>query len=88
MGKTRLKKEKWTLSVDRRIKGTVIKEAKKLGIYPVEFIESLVREKFNPFGHSDVKDEGEYVRKLRETDKHKNDRKFIEEIRRWESLNS
>ena len=88
MGKTRLKKEKWTLSVDRRIKGAVIKEAKKLGIYPVEVIESLVREKFNPFGHSDVKDEGAYVRKLREADKHKNDQKFLDEIRRWESINS
>jgi hypothetical protein len=88
MGKTRLKKEKWTLSVDRRIKGAVIKEAKKLGIYPVEFIESLVREKFDLFGHSDVKDEGGYVRKLRGADKHKSDREFLEEMRRWESINS
>ena len=88
MSKKNLKKEKWTLSVDRRVKEAVIKEAKKLGIYPVEFIESLVRENFNPFGHSDVKDEGAYVRKLREADKHKSDQKFLEEIRRWESINS
>jgi hypothetical protein len=88
MSKRILKKEKWTLNVDSRVKGVVIKEAKKLGIYPVEFIESLVREKFNPFGHSDVKDEGAYVHTLRGEDKHKTDRKFLEEIRRWENINS
>jgi hypothetical protein len=54
----------------------------------VEIIESLVREKFNPFGHSDVKDEGAYVRKLRGAEKHESDREFLEEMRRWESINS
>ena len=43
MNKNKLKKEKWTLNVDQRIKGVVIKEAKRRGIYPVQFIESLVR---------------------------------------------
>jgi len=88
MNKNKLKKEKWTLNVDQRIKGVVIKEAKRRGIYPVQFIESLVREKFNPFGHSDIDDEVAYVRKLRKLDSQGSDQAFIEEIRRWEKINS
>jgi hypothetical protein len=76
------------LRVDRRIKGAVINEAKKLGIYPVEFIESLVKENFDPFDHSDVKHEGATLRKLYGTDKHKNDREFLEDTQRWDSINS
>ena len=88
MAKPKLKKEKWTLNVDQKIKGVVIKEAKRRGIYPVQFIESLVREKFNPFGHSDVADEAAYVRKLRKQNSQGSDEKFLEEIRRWEKINS
>jgi hypothetical protein len=51
----------------------------------VHLLESLVREKFNPFGHAD---ELAYVRKLRKGDKEKNDEAFLEEIRRWERINS
>lgn len=82
------KKEKWTLSVDQRIKGAVIKEAKRRGIYPVELIESMVREKFNPFGHTDIADETTYVRQLRDKNQATDDRTFIEDIRRWEKINS
>ena len=88
MEKGKLKKEKWTLNVDQKIKGVVIKEAKRRGIYPVQFIESLVREKFNPFGHSDIEDEAAYVRKLRKRGSRGTDQAFIEEIRRWEKINS
>jgi len=88
MNKNKLKKERWTLNVDQRIKGAVVKEAKRRGIYPVQFIESLVREKFNPFGHMDIGDEAAYVRKLRARDNSGDDQTFIEEIRRWEKLNS
>jgi hypothetical protein len=88
MNKNKLKKEKWTLNVDQRIKGVVVKEAKRRGIYPVQFIESLVREKFNPFGHSEIDDEVGYVRKLRKPNIPENDQTFIEEIRRWEKINS
>jgi hypothetical protein len=88
MAKPRLKKEKWTLNVDQKIKGVVIKEAKRRGIYPAQVIESLVREKFNPFGHSDIEDEAAYVRQLRKQDNKGSDRTFIEEIRRWEKINS
>ena len=88
MRKNKLKKEKWTLNVDQKIKGVVIKEAKRRGIYPVQFIESLVREKFNPFGHSDIEDEATYVRKLRRQTSRGTEKKFLEEIRRWEKINS
>ena len=84
----RLKKETWTLNVDRGVKSAVIKEAKRRGVYPAQVIESMVREKFNPFGHSDIKDEAAYVRRLRDKDRHANDKKFLEEIRRWEKINS
>lgn len=88
MEKNKLKKEKWTLNVDQSIKGVVIKEAKRRGIHPVQVIESLVREKFNPFGHSGIADEAAYVRKLRKPDSQTSDKEFIEEIRRWEKINS
>lgn len=88
MAKARLKKEKWTLSFDRNLKNEVIEEAKKQGVYPVQVLESLVREKFNPYGHSDIKDEVGYVRRLRKQDKSKKNTEFLEEVRRWERINS
>jgi hypothetical protein len=88
MGKASVKKEKWTLTFDRRLKGAVVKEAKKRGVYPVQVLESLVREKFNPFGHTDIKDEAAYVRRLRKRNSGKSDEEFLEEIRRWERINS
>ena len=88
MSKAKLKKEKWTLTFDRRLKGAVMREAKRQGIYPVQVLESLVRERFNPFGHTDIKDEVAYVRRLRKKDKGKSDEEFLGEIRRWEKINS
>ena len=88
MATNRLRKETWPLNVDRRVKSAVIKEAKRRGVYPAQVIESMVREKFNSFGHSDIKDEAAYVRRLRDKDRHANDKKFLEEIRRWEKINS
>jgi hypothetical protein len=88
MASNKLKKESRTLNVDRRIKGAVIKEAKRLSVYPVELIESMVREKFNPFGHTNIKDEAAYVRRVRDKDRNISDKKFLDEIRRWEKINS
>jgi hypothetical protein len=88
MAKPNVKKEKWTLTFDRRLKKAVTQEAKRQGVYPVEVLESLVREKFNPFGHTDIKDEAAYVRRLRKKDRGKSDKEFLEEIRRWERINS
>ena len=88
MGKPGLKKEKWTLSFDRRLKGAVIEEARRRRIYPVQVLESLVREKLNPFGHADIKDEVAYVRRLRTRDRRRSDDEFLKEIRKWERINS
>jgi len=76
------------LTFDRRLKGAVVQEAKRRGVYPVQVLESLVRERFNPFGHTDIKDEVAYIRKLRKKDKGKSDEEFLEEIRQWERINS
>ena len=88
MGKAKLKKEKWTLTFDRRLKEAVVREAKKEGVYPVQVLESLVREKLNPFGHTDITDEVGHLRRLRKEDRGKSDKEFLEEIRRWERINS
>jgi len=87
MSKAKLKKEKWTLTFDRNLKEEIVEEAKRQGVYPVTLLESLVREKFNPFGHADIKNELAYVRKLRKQNKETNEA-FIEEIRRWERITS
>jgi hypothetical protein len=50
MAKAALKKEKWTLSFDPRLKNLLIKEARKKGVYPVNLLEEIVRERYNPFG--------------------------------------
>ncbi len=83
MPKTALKKEKWTLSFDPKLKEAVIREAKSRGVYPVNYLEELVREKINPYGHTDVKDSVKYVRELRKKSKDKTDDSFLEEILKW-----
>lgn len=88
MGKSKLKKEKWTLTFDSRLKGAVLEEARRQGVYPVAILETMVRERFNPFGHTDVKDEEAYVRRLRLKDETQNDKEYLEAIRRWERVNS
>ena len=83
MPKGALKKEKWTLSFDPKLKDAVVREAKAKGIYPVSFLEELVREKINPYGHTDVKDSVKHVRELRKKSKDKTDEAFLKEIIRW-----
>ena len=83
MPKTALKKEKWTLSFDPKLKEAVVREAKIRGIYPVNYLEELVREKVNPYGYTDVKDSVKYVRELRKKSKDDTDDKFLEEILKW-----
>ena len=61
MPRAALKKEKWTLSFDPALKSAVVKAAKRRGVYPVTVLENLVREKFNPYGHTDVDDSADYV---------------------------
>lgn len=88
MAKALSKKEKWTITFDRRLKSAVVREARRQGVYPTQVLESLVKEKFNPFGHTNIKDEPAYVRRLRRKDRDGSDEKFLEDIRRWEKINS
>ena len=83
MSKTTLKKEKWTLSFDPRLKEAVRREAKARGMYPVNFLEELVRERINPYGHTDVKDSVKHIRELRKKSRDRTDEKFLEEILKW-----
>ncbi|MBI4698850.1 MAG: hypothetical protein HY758_08105 [Nitrospirae bacterium] len=83
MPKAALKKEKWTLSFDPKLKEAVVREAHAKGIYPVNFLEELVREKINPYGHTDVKDSVKYVRELRKKSKDRTDEEFLGEILKW-----
>jgi len=39
-----LKKERWTLTFDRRLKRAVVAEARQRGVYPVRILEEAVRE--------------------------------------------
>ena len=84
MPKTALKKEKWTLSFDPALKSAVVKAAKRRGVYPVTVLEGLVREKFNPHGHTDVEDSAAYVRALRKQGRKQSDEEFLEEIAAWQ----
>ncbi len=88
MPKATLKKEKWTLSFDPRLKRLLIKEAQKKGIYPVVLLEQVVRERFNPYGHSDVEDSAAYVREIRRGSRSQSDEAFLKEIREWQRSNS
>lgn len=88
VGKTALRKEKWTLSFDPDLKNLVVKAAKRRGVYPVTVLESLVREKFNPFGHSDVEDSAAYVIALRKHGRRQSDDAFLDEIEAWQKSRS
>ena len=88
MSKTALKKEKWTLSFDPALKSAVVKAAKRRGVYPVTVLEGLVREKFNPYGHTDVEDSAAYVRALRKQGRKQSDEEFLDEIAVWQKSHS
>ena len=88
MAKAVLKKEKWTLSFDSSLKSAIIKDARKKGVYPVNVLEDMVREKLNPYGYTDVKDSVAHVRAIRKKSKEISTKEFLEEIRRWQKSNS
>ena len=88
MPKATLKKEKWTLSFDPALKSVVVKAAKRKGMYPVTLLESLVREKFNPYGHTDVDDSAAYVSALRKQGRKQSDDAFLDEIEAWQKSRS
>ena len=81
-------KQKWTLSFDAALKNLVVKAARRRGVYPVTLLEDLVREKFNPFGHTDVKDSAAYVTALRRQGPRQSDKAFLGEIEAWQKSRS
>jgi len=88
MPKATLRKEKWTLSFDPRLKTLVVKAARRKGMYPVALLEEIVRERFNPYGHTAVKDSSEYVAALRKESRKQTDEEFLAEIRAWQKSRS
>jgi hypothetical protein len=88
MAKAALKKEKWTLSFDPTLKSLVIKAARRKRVYPVTLLEDLVRERFNPYGHTDVEDSVAYVATLRKQTRQQSDKTFLAEIRAWQKSRS
>lgn len=82
------RRAKWTLSFDADLKDFVVQTARRRGIYPVTLLETLVREKFNPYGHTDVDDSREYVRMLRRRSRNRSDADFLRGLRRWQRSGS
>ncbi len=81
MAKTSVRKEKWTLSFNLTLKPLVTQAAKRKGVYPVTLLEELVRERFNPYGHTDVKDSRAYVAALRKQARQQSDEEFLADLR-------
>jgi len=79
-----MKRGKWTLSFDPGLKAFLVKAAKRRRICPVTLLEEIVKEKFNPYGHTDVKDSVAYVRMLRRRWRGRSDQGFLKEIREWQ----
>ena len=88
MAKSTSTREKWTLSFDAELKAFLVQLAKRRRTYPVALLESLVKEKFNPYGHTDVKDSAAYVRVLRRRSRKQSDAAFLKEIRAWQRSES
>jgi len=80
------KRERWILTFDRRLKRTIIAEARRRGVRPIQIIEEAIREKFNPFGHTDVTNPTAYVRDLRRKSRKMTDEEFLADIKRWEKV--
>lgn len=88
MARPAARREKWTLSFDRDLKEFLVKTARRRHVYPVALLEEIVKEKFNPYGHTDVKDSMAYVRMLRRRSRRMSDEDFFEEVRAWQRSGS
>lgn len=86
MGRHALNREKWTITFDPSLKEQIQKEAQKLSIYPVQFLEIIVREKLNTFGFQDVRDSIAYINQIREDSTHTTDNEFIADLKKWQNL--
>lgn len=88
MPKGTLRKDKWTLSFDPTLKTLVVRAARRKGVYPVTLLEEIVRERFNPYGHTDVKDSAAYVAALRKDARRQTDEAVLAEIQAWQKSRS
>lgn len=86
MSGTLPKRERWSFTLDRRLKRAVVDEARRRGVRPTQILEEAIREKFNPFGHTDVLDPTAYVRTLRRKSRKMTDEEFLADIKRWEKV--
>lgn len=84
MARMSLKKERWTITFDPVLKNRVEREAKKLRVYPVQLLESLVRQHMSPYGFQDLRFSVHYVNKIREQSVHQNDKEFLTDLKRWQ----
>ncbi len=80
-----MKKERWTITFDRDLKTRVQKEADKLHVYPVQLLETLVRERLNPFGFQSVQNSIHYVQAIRQTTARKSNKAFLSEMKKWQN---
>ena len=70
------------LSFDPGLKAFLVKAAKRRRICPVTLLEEIVKEKFSPHGHTDVKDSVAYVRMLRRRSRGRSDQGLLTPIRK------
>ncbi len=84
MPKTAIYKEKWTLTFDPTLKNRVQQEARKLHVYPVQLLETLVREGLNSYGLKSIKDSVEYVNSIREKSRGISDQSFLSDLKKWQ----
>jgi len=79
-----LQKEKWTITFDPALKKRVQQEARKLRVYPVQLLETLVRERLNPFGFQSIHNSIEYVNSVRKRSKAISDKAFLADLKKWQ----
>lgn len=79
-----LKKDRWTITFDHDLKDRVQEEARKLRIYPVQLLETLVRERLNPYGFQSVKDSVAYVNAVRSSSEKISDQDFLADLKKWQ----
>lgn len=84
MARHALKKERWTITFDHGLKRRVLAEARRLRIYPVQLLETMVRERLNPYGFQSVRDSVSYVNVVREKSERQGDKRFLAELRQWQ----
>ena len=84
MPRTSLNKERWTLTFDKDLKNKVQDEAEKLRVYPVQLLETMVRQNLNPYGLTSIKNSLSYVNSIRKKSRSTSRSKFIKDLKKWE----